>query len=107
MIVNRPFYIQTYRVGSYQLIGSWLFAVPQNGKTGPALYFPSVGPSLTSGLTFLNLKCKCHAAVFKPTAEASYCLGQGAAAPSIPEFISSLEASSAPKSSLFIAAKAK
>jgi|GEM_PF-5146365 len=39
VIVNSPFYMATYRVGPYQLIGSWLFAVPQDGKTGPALYF--------------------------------------------------------------------
>jgi hypothetical protein len=38
MIVKSPFYIPKYRVGPYQLIGSRLFAVPPNDKTGPALY---------------------------------------------------------------------
>jgi hypothetical protein len=54
MIVKSPFYIQLYRVGSYQLAGFGLLAVPLIGKTGPALYFPSFGPSLTSGLTFFE-----------------------------------------------------
>jgi hypothetical protein len=45
-----------YRVGLYQLIGSWALAVPQNGKTRPALYFPQAEFPSYTGLPIYNGK---------------------------------------------------